>query len=132
MARQMFGCLALLARDAVEFVSVAFRQELFGGFTDRGDRFAGRIAAGVRTVDGDRVVEVEAVEHLSAVGLRQRGELAYGSHLAAVRAHEDVVERLGVETVLRIGLDDDAVNLREAVEVRHVLSAVLQLFQNRI
>ena len=117
--------LRLLARDAVELESVALRQHLGGDFADRLDGVARRITAGGRTVHGDRVVEVEAVEHFGTVYARQVHELAQRRHFAAVRADVDVVERLRVETVLRISLQRHVVHLREAVDVRNVLPAVV-------
>ena len=117
--------LGLLARDAVELVTVALRKHLRSRFLNGPDGVARRITVGGRTVHGDRTVHVEAVQHLGAVNPRQIYELAQGSHLAAARTHVDVVERLGVETVFRIGLHRHIVHFREPVDVRNILAAVV-------
>ena len=123
--RRVAACLRLLAGDAVEVVTVAFREHLRRDFLNGADGVARRISVGGGAVHGDRAVHVEAVEHFGAVNPRQVHELSQRSHLPVVRTHEDVIERLGVETVFRVGLNRHIVHLREAVDVRNVLAAVV-------
>ena len=123
--RRVAPRLRFLAGDTVEIVAVALRQYLGGRLLDGLDGIARRIPGGRRAVHGDRTVHVEAVQHLGAVNPFQIHKLSQGSHLAVVGAYEDVVERFGVETVFRVGLDRHVVHLREPVDVRDVLPAVV-------
>lgn len=75
------------------------------------------------SVDLDGGEEVEAREDLRTEDAREGQILAHGRHLARLVAHEDVVQRFDVETVLGRGLHHHAVELREAVHVRGVVAA---------
>ena len=119
--RRVAAGLCFLPGDTVEVVAVALRQYLGGRLLDGLDGIARRISVGCRSVHGDRAVHIETVQHFGAVYPLQIHELAQGSHFSAVGADEDVVERLGVKTVFRVGLDRYVVHFRETVDVRDVL-----------
>ena len=123
--RRVAAGLCFLPGDTVEVVAVTLRQYLGGRLLDGLDGIARRISVGCRSVHGDRAVHIETVQHFGAVYPLQIHELAQGSHFAAVGADEDVVERLGVKTVFRVGLDRHVVHFRETVDIRNVLPAVV-------
>ena len=98
---------------------------MFRNFLDGLDRITGRVSVGDSSADSDTVVHVESAQYLRSIYFGEFDELADRGHFTVLHPHIDVVERFGVESVFRIGLDHYAVNFREAVDVRNVLSAVI-------
>ena len=116
-------CRSLLTGHTTKFVAVALGQYFGGCLTDGVDGLSAAVAFGSRSTDLNAGEEVETHQRLGAIDTRQCEILAYGRHLALVVAHEDVIERLCVETVFRRRLYHHAIELGEAYEVGGVGAA---------
>ena len=74
---------------------------------------------------GDALEQIEVVDRCRTDYFLQRDELRDGCHFSTTHANEDIVQRRGIETILRCGVGHDAIHLTELVEVTHIRAATI-------
>ena len=100
------------------------RHRLGEDVLERGEGLPGRVAARGRAADLHRAEQVEAGGDLGARHRRDRDERRERDHrVGRLAADVDLADVLGLPAVVGLGLDVDAVEPAEPVEVVHVAAA---------
>ena len=117
----------LFAGETGILIRVTYGEGGLGHFFHGLHGLSGGVAVGRVTIDGNRGEHVEAADDVGTFCGGERHELGDGSHFTAVVAHFDVVERLDVAAIGKVGLYHDAIDLTEAVEVGGIETAEVAL-----